>query len=572
MDSTGKEMVEQLASQMAGLSSGSDVVNVGDVLDERYQLVEIIGRGGCGVVFRALDQNLQRDVAVKVLSAEGLSQDNTFSRFEQESQILRRLHSPNTVYFYDYGMTPQQVPYIVMEYVVGKQLKSILETENSLPPKRAVAILVQVLSSLNEAHGYGFVHRDLKPSNIMLCQRMGFPDDFVKVLDFGIAKIFDSNEPSSSGSDANEEQIDEDVVGTPNYMAPELFKNQPFTPQSDLYSLGCIAYEMLTGIAPFDAETLHATVAKHLFSDPPPMGEAFDPYPNLVATVYKLLAKKASERFESAQLVMEALEHWNDPDLIPALADMALVDDIEEQTETTQRPDAGFFDPNLSPENAQLQEINAGDALSGNADKSRKLMIVLAILAVVFVGAIVGIMVYWNQAKQTTVQEDIVLPPPPPPAPMENRISEKTLTLVGLVMTGNSANSIAYGIQDREVLIHIDDLMYGYDEPSEKTKEKGSSHRESGHRRAKKVAKEALPQPAEPAVTSFTISYKPENARFGMMNGTGSCSLGKCKITPVNPDAPCRIVISANGYLPKSVILKPSVSSYNIELKPSPSN
>ena len=144
-------MVDQLANQLGKYGGHGDIVNVGETLDDRYQLVEIIGRGGCGIVFRAVDLNLQRDVAVKVLSAEGISQDNTFGRFEQESQILRRLHSPNTVYFYDYGMTPQHVPYIVMEYVVGMQLKTILETETKLPPKRVVAILMQVLSSLNEA-------------------------------------------------------------------------------------------------------------------------------------------------------------------------------------------------------------------------------------------------------------------------------------------------------------------------------------------------------------------------------------------------------------------------------------
>ena len=141
----------------------NDEVNVGDVLDERYELLELIGRGGCGLVFLAKDLNLDREVAVKVLAGEGVAQKETLEKFEQEGQILRRLHAQNTVFFYDNGETPQHLPYIVMEFVRGTPLNVVLEKEGRLPVKRAVSILSQVLTSLAEAHEYGFIHRDLKP-------------------------------------------------------------------------------------------------------------------------------------------------------------------------------------------------------------------------------------------------------------------------------------------------------------------------------------------------------------------------------------------------------------------------
>ena len=552
-------MVDQLANQLGKHSGHGDIVNVGEVLDDRYELVEIIGRGGCGIVFRAVDLNLQRDVAVKVLSAEGISQDNTFDRFEQESQILRRLHSPNTVYFYDYGMTPQHVPYIVMEYVVGKQLKTILETETKLPPKRVVAILMQVLSSLNEAHSYGFVHRDLKPSNIMLCQRMGFPDDFVKVLDFGIAKIFDDDDSDPEPGE-NEDLIDEDIAGTPKYMAPELFKNKPFTPQSDLYSLGCIAYEMLTGIAPFDGDTLHVTVAKHLFSEPPEMGPEFDAYPNIVGAVFKLLAKKAEDRFESAQAVMDVLEHWNEPIPVPALAS-----EFEEETETMQRPvPADLSSSTASNVQKSSKQIEAV-AAPNTASRSLLITILIGVLGIVFIAAVVGIIVYWIRSTQPATEPSVDVVPTNSPAPKTSEVSQESLNDIAFVSVGSGVNATAYGMLDRGTLLHLDELMFGetnQDSDSQPSEKKPSRHADKTNKKSS--------SPEDSAAQTFTVQYSPADARFGILNGTGSCSNGTCTVKPVNTDKPTQIVFSSKGYVPKSIVLKGKETTYTVMLQKTP--
>lgn len=334
---------QRISEQSDGISLG-DSVKVGDILDERYELKELVGRGGCGLVFRATDINLQRDVAVKVLSGEGLNEKDTLLKFEQEGQILRRLHAQNTVFFYDYGETKHHLPYIAMEFVAGTQLKDALKQEGKLSPKRTVSILVQIFSALAEAHGYGFVHRDLKPGNIMLCQRPGFPDDFVKVLDFGIAKIMSEDE----SIDLNKG----DMAGTPKYMPPEQFKNEPLTPKADLYSMGCIAYEMLTGIAPFDGETLHVTVAKQLFMTPKSLDESLDIYPNLEAVVFKLLEKDPNNRFESAQKVIDMLEHWNEPVLVPELMNC--------RTKGDDNPESSFSDNDQAVASLNLKLIPQG--------------------------------------------------------------------------------------------------------------------------------------------------------------------------------------------------------------------
>lgn len=201
-----------------------ETVKTGDILDDRYELTEIVGRGGCGTVFRATDLNLDREVAIKVLSAEGECTQDMITRFERESQILRHLHAPNTVFFYDIGQTPQGLPYIAMEFVSGKQLKDLLDETHALTPEVTVQILIQVFQSLVEAHSYGFVHRDLKPANIMLCDRIGFPGYFVKVLDFGVAKIISEDDEESGAS--SEASKSDNMAGTPRYMAPEQFKTK----------------------------------------------------------------------------------------------------------------------------------------------------------------------------------------------------------------------------------------------------------------------------------------------------------------------------------------------------------
>ena len=386
---------------------------------------------------------------------------------------------------------------------------------------------------------------------------MGFPDDFVKVLDFGIAKIFDDDDSEPDPSE-NEDLIDEDIAGTPKYMAPELFKNKPFTPQSDLYSLGCIAYEMLTGIAPFEGDTLHVTVANHLFSDPPAMGEEFDAYPNLVAAVFKLLAKKAEDRFESAQAVMDVLEHWNEPDVVSSLES-----EFEDQTETMQRPASGTLNNNGAA-NAPSASKKAAPAPKA-ASRSLLMNIMICVLIIVFIGAVIGIILYWTQSTQPAADPATDEIPSTHSASPETGLSQTTLKAIGFVSAGSVINATAYGMLDRGTILHLDELMFGEIDENDLAQQSDKKQAKRPDKTAKKT------QQAGPSATNkFTIQYEPKDARFGILNGTGSCSNGKCTVTQENPDKPTQIVFSAKGHVPQSIVLQKNVSSYNVILQKAP--
>ncbi len=284
------------------------IPNPGDIIGGRYQLTTVIGRGGGGVVYKALQMGIGREVALKVLAPESHFEPTAVRRFEREARLVSRLHHPNTVTCYEFNQTNEGLLYFVMEFVDGVPLKTVLEREGVVPPERAVPILRQILKSLAEAHAQGIVHRDLKPANIMLCNLHG-ERDFVKVLDFGVATLLDAEDQAH----AQDMTRTADVVGTPKYMAPEQFRSEQLTPASDLYALACMGFEMLAGYCPFDGETLHVTIAKHLFQPPPRLPAYLDTYPRLVATIDRLLLKRADERFQRAEEVLQALEHWSLP-------------------------------------------------------------------------------------------------------------------------------------------------------------------------------------------------------------------------------------------------------------------
>ena len=277
----------------------------GDVISNRFELVSVIGRGGGGIVFKARQVGVGRDVALKVLTAENQIEGAAVRRFEREARIISRLSHPNTVTLFEYNSTERGLLYFAMEFVDGVQLKSVLERERKLSPQRSATIIKQMLKSLAEAHGHGVVHRDLKPANIMLCDFYG-ERDFVKVLDFGVATVFEADQTAFK----EDVTMTADVVGTPKYMAPEQFRSNQLTPASDLYALACIWFEMLVGYCPFDGETLHVTIAKHLFQEPPSLPAEFDRFGSLREILDKLLRKEPSERYQSAQEVLQAIDKW----------------------------------------------------------------------------------------------------------------------------------------------------------------------------------------------------------------------------------------------------------------------
>jgi serine/threonine-protein kinase len=240
---------------------------VGQTVAGKYKIVKLLGEGGMGCVYLAEQQlgTSTRKVALKTLHKH-LSHDPSIkARFNREAGTVAALEHPNTIQVFDFGEMPDGTLYLVMEFVQGRSVADILEKDGPMPPARVENILRQVCGSLEEAHGHGIVHRDLKPDNVVLCERAG-QKDWVEVLDFGIAK-------RSSEHDPNEAKLTQQgmVLGTPPYMSPEQFTGQPIDLRSDIYALGVMAYEMLVGKYPFEANTAWEWASKHMTEPPRPI-------------------------------------------------------------------------------------------------------------------------------------------------------------------------------------------------------------------------------------------------------------------------------------------------------------
>jgi len=250
----------------AALPKASNDARIGTTLAGRYRIVSKIGEGGMGAVFVA-EQPMgtkTRKVAIKTLH-DNLSQDPSVrERFQRECAIVSELEHPHTIQVFDFGTTEDGTLYIVMELAQGKSLADVITKDGALEPARAKAILTQIGSALGEAHRRGIIHRDLKPDNVLLTQRAG-ENDFVKLLDFGIAK--------RSQEDPNEAKLTQagTVIGTPPYMSPEQFTGQALSPASDIYSLGVMAYEMVTGKLPFHVDHPWQWATKHMTETPAPI-------------------------------------------------------------------------------------------------------------------------------------------------------------------------------------------------------------------------------------------------------------------------------------------------------------
>ncbi|MEZ4336023.1 MAG: protein kinase [Sandaracinaceae bacterium] len=253
----------------------------------RFVLHEAIGRGAAATVYRATNEATQGAIAVKVLHAHHDEGSDFAARFEREARAAAALSHPNSARVLDYGVDGD-VRYIAMELVEGERLKDILGGE-PLGWRRAVTIGVQILRALADAHRSGIVHRDVKPANVMVMER-----DFVKVVDFGVASLVDEATRTVQ------------PIGTPSYMAPELWRGEPFDLRADLYSFGCVMYEMLTGAPPFSADTVPRLGMLHTYQRVPTMPKSV---PNAVAAMtYRLLEKSADARPSSATSVADALE------------------------------------------------------------------------------------------------------------------------------------------------------------------------------------------------------------------------------------------------------------------------
>jgi serine/threonine-protein kinase len=265
----------------------------------QYVLREKLGSGGMGEVYRAEHLLLRRPCAIKLIRPERAGDPAALRRFEREVQITATLTHPNTVQVFDYGHTADGTFYYVMEYLPGLTLEELVRRHGPLPPARAVHFLRQVCAALGEAHARGLTHRDIKPGNVMVCERGGM-QDVAKLLDFGLVRA--PKEDADGGTLTREGS----VAGTPAYMSPEQAGGQDgIGPASDIYSVGALAYFLLTGRPPFAGRSAVKTLAAHLYETPAPLPA--DVPADLAAVVMRCLAKKPEERWPDAASLEAAL-------------------------------------------------------------------------------------------------------------------------------------------------------------------------------------------------------------------------------------------------------------------------
>ncbi|HEY0226153.1 MAG TPA: Stk1 family PASTA domain-containing Ser/Thr kinase [Mycobacterium sp.] len=340
-------------------------------LSDRYELGDILGFGGMSEVHLARDVRLHRDVAVKVLRADLARDPSFYLRFRREAQNAAALNHPSIVAVYDTGEaeTPSgPLPYIVMEYVDGVTLRDIVHNDGPLPPRRAIEIIADACQALNFSHRNGIIHRDVKPANIMISTT-----NAVKVMDFGIARAI-----ADSGNSVTQTAA---VIGTAQYLSPEQARGETVDARSDVYSLGCVLYEVLTGEPPFTGDSPVAVAYQHVREDPiPPSRRHAGISPDLDAVVLKALAKNPDNRYQTAgemRADLVRVHNGEAPEAPKVFTDA-------ERTSLLAASGPGIA-PRTDPLPRQSLEDSATDNTGGSVGRWVVAVAVLAVLTIVVV-------------------------------------------------------------------------------------------------------------------------------------------------------------------------------------------
>lgn len=284
------------------LPQSADLGLIGKYLDGKYLIQSVLTESGMGVLYKAQQVSVERTVVIKIAYDALVSTPNEIERFVREAKALARLNHPNIVAIHDSGFVDMKIPYLVMEFIKGENLSDMVQKHGLPSSKVAARIMVQVCRGLKEVHNAGIVHRDIKPENIILQGNAERPD-WVKIVDFGIAYLMelDNQRLTLRGS----------LVGTMEYVAPELFNDMPPDTRCDIYSLGVVFFELLTGVVPISARNLSSLIGKVLM-EPAPSITSLRPDIEedsvMAKTIAKCLEKNPKERFQTVQEVIEALQ------------------------------------------------------------------------------------------------------------------------------------------------------------------------------------------------------------------------------------------------------------------------
>lgn len=277
---------------------------IGTIVANRFRIARLLGEGNMARVYVAEQLSMDRNVAVKFLQSELLVDETAAGRFRKEVDAVSRLHSPHTISFLDAGQTPDKVPYIVMELLAGETLRERLETERVLAPQEVITITNQLACSLQEAHDADVLHRDLKPENVHFCRQATPLQPFVKLLDFGLAKLLDSTGPDNPTLTGKRQ-----TVGTPAYIAPEMIvEERPVDHRGDIYSLAVMCFEMLTGTRPYNGKSAMAMALAHVREPIPSAFERNGRLPPRIDDFFvAAMAKNQDERPQQVQALAQML-------------------------------------------------------------------------------------------------------------------------------------------------------------------------------------------------------------------------------------------------------------------------
>lgn len=346
---------------------------IGKILSNRYEIIEQIGQGGMAIVYRAKDQLLNRYVAIKVLRQEFTHDEQFIKKFKRESQAAASLSHHNIVNIYDVGVE-EDIHYIVMELINGKTLKRFIQENGKVNWKQVVHITIQIASALEQAHKNHIIHRDIKPHNIIITQ-----ENVAKVADFGIARAITSSTIT---------QV-EDTMGSVHYLSPEQARGGFVNEKSDLYSLGIVIYEMVTGEVPFQGDTSVAVALKHIQEDVTPPIELNQSIPeSLNSIILKLLKKNIDERYKNASALIHDLNRvYLEPEV------NIMQSNFDDNAPTQVTPIIGEKSP-IDKDTKEKAQPDKEEKKVGHSEKKKKWLVIVSSIMIFLIASILGALVY----------------------------------------------------------------------------------------------------------------------------------------------------------------------------------